>query len=994
MAITPSRRGDASRAPRRKAAGAAAALIAAAVAAPLTVTIAASPAVADDGQGFDIPDSALVRPLGDIAEGSCVSVILPACDEGSAGFMPYNTPGLGIPLGGIGAGSFMINQSGSFGPWFFGGSRSTSYEVRSTPQAALHVREEIGDHAATKTLVTDGPHDETLPTVRDWADPPAGWNALETGEAEYAALYPFGWMDYELEGFSTDVSMRFYSPIVAGEEKRSSLPVAYFDVQIENPTDESADVSAMFTMPNVAGHEGRAPETVREGLASSFREENGISAVTLSSDSDENTPDAYASEWTIAAAQMDGAKVSYVTSWDAEGDGSDVYAPFADDGVLPDGALDDSASAGAISVSATLAPGESRTIPFALSWDFPQVAFADDNTVWMRRYTEFYGARTTDANDYVPGSYPFHQSFDIARDALSARDQNLSDVLGWWQPIVGSDEIPADVSAAAMNHLANVTFHTGLWENGLVSNTVPVTKGGARIGSAIPGTHGYFGTDSNAGGSSTLGQGGEIGIYSYDVYSELFPFIERDRMRAKVEQILVSDDGDPMDFDVIGSTDPDDYAVGGNPFITWNPHNQSSNDSRPGAGLEPGPGTMSFLDRTANNIFRLYDYAQRNGDQEFLEFAYPAMNRVLNLLQQTIPEDVALPEPTSASNPQGEDIQQMANLYNAMPTDRFDSYTSGLYVLALESMIAAGEQLGEDPGILAQWRDQLAKSRSAYEDVFWNDDAGYYRYTLPQDGADEVLIGTLFPQYLAERAGLPDIVDTARYKRHLESMFPLVAQDNGPKLVGLPDGTEEYPLPGPQGLVYEPNVVVGAAYSSAANYIAAGARFDDPALTESGLRLARATIDQVWNTPANGYEFNTPYLYSSEDPSKWIYPSFENNLAIWQIVHAFRAGAVEQPEPSVSPTSAPEPSSEPEPPLEPSSEPEPAPGATPAPTPSATSAPAAAGGPTDAPDPRAGEEGLSATGGDITLAIGVVGALLVSVGACLAVMRRRIRPRQ
>jgi uncharacterized protein (DUF608 family) len=708
--------------------------MAAALTVPLTITSGAS-ASAADSDAFEVPDSALVRALGEVPVGSCISLIVAACDEGTAQFMPYNTPGLGIPLGGIGAGSFMINQSGTFGPWFFGGSQNTSYEVRSTPQAALHVREQVGDGPAnTRTLATDGPHDETLPSIRDWADPLPAWNTLEKGDADYSALYPFGWMDYSDEVFDTDVSMRFYSPIVAGDERLSSLPIAYFDVQITNTAVETATVSTMFTMPNVAGHEGRLPETIREGLSSSFHEEDGISAVTLSSDSDSNTPDAYRSEWTIAAATDDDETFSYVTSWNGSGDGADIYEEFADDGVLPDTSLDESASAGAIAVSATLEPGETRTIPFALTWDFPQVGFADNNTVWMRRYTEIYGAQTDEKNDYIPGSYPFHQSYNIAKDALTQRAENLDAVLGWWEPIVTSEEIPDDIASAAMNHLANVTFHTVLWENGLVENSVPVTNGGERIGTAFPGTHNYFGNDANSGGISTQGQGGEIGIYSYDVYSELFPFIERDRMRAKVEQILISDDGDPMDFDVTSSTSPDDYALGGNPFVTWNPHNQSSNDSAPGAGLEPGPGTMSFLDRVAANIIRMYDYAERNDDAEFREFAYPAMNRVLDLLQKTIPDDLALPEPTSAANPQGDNVQQMANLYNSMPTDRFDSYTSGMYLLALEAMIATGEELGEDAAVLDRWRAGLAESRQAYEDTFWNEEQGYYRYTLPQDG--------------------------------------------------------------------------------------------------------------------------------------------------------------------------------------------------------------------------------------------------------------------
>lgn len=839
--------------------------------------------------GFDIPASALVRPLGEIPAGSCATMLIPVCSSGVASVLPYTTPGLGVPLGGIGAGSFMINQSGTFGPWNFGGSQGTSYEVRSLPQAAFHVREQIGDQPAnTRTLATDGPKDTTLPTIRSWDDPLPAWNALHEGDADYASLYPFGWMTYGHSAFATDVSMRFYSPIVAGEEKRTSLPVAYFDVRIANNTAQTANVSTMFTMPNVPGHEGRQPATVREGLSSREHDDpaTGIHAVTLSSDSDANTPDAYKSEWTIAADVGKNQSFSYLTSWNANGDGSDVYKQFSADGKLGDTALDESHSAGAIAVSAKLKPGESTVIPFALTWDFPEVGFANDNTVWMRRYTQYYGAQTNAKNDYIPGSYPFHQSYDIAKDALEGRKAALEDVLAWWKPIVDSPKIPARIGAAAMNQLANVTFHTDLWENGLVRNSVPVTNGGQRIGSAVPGTHNYFGTDSIAGGVSTLGQGGEIGIYSYNVYSQLFPFIERDRMRAKVEQILASDDGDPQDFSVTGSTDPAVYDVNGDPFITWNPHNQSSNNAAPGAGLAPGPGTMSFLDRVSQNVFRMYDYAQRNSDLGFLRFAYPAMKEVLALLQKTVPPDSVLPEPTSQANPQPGNVQQMADLYDVVPTDRFDSYTSGFYLLTLESMIASGEKLKEAPSQIAAWQSQLKAAKAKYESVFWNDEEGYYRYTLPQNGADAVMLNTLLPQYLAERAGLPDIVDRAHYKRHLEAMYPLVAGPNGPKLMGVPEGASGYPLVGSMGLIFEPNVIPGAAYSAAANYVAAGEDFHDPGLTKKGVSMAESVITQLWDTSANGYQFDTPFLYGSQTPSKWIYPDFENNLSIWQLIDA------------------------------------------------------------------------------------------------------------
>ena len=76
----------------------------------------------------------------------------------------------------------------------------------------------------------------------------------------------------------------------------------------------------------------------------------------------------------------------------------------------------------------SLDPGQTETIPFVLAWDFPMVAFADNTTVWMRHYTNFYGAETTPTNEYVEGSSPHHRGAAIARDALLDRDDALDAV--------------------------------------------------------------------------------------------------------------------------------------------------------------------------------------------------------------------------------------------------------------------------------------------------------------------------------------------------------------------------------------------------------------------------------------------------------------------------------------------------------------------------------------------------------------------------------------
>src|SRR5689334_18484545 len=235
----------------------------------------------------------------------------------------------------------------------------------------------------------------------------------------------------------------------------------------------------------------------------------------------------------------------------------------------------------------------------------------------MRRYTDFYGARETAHNDYIPVTYHFHQAFPIADDALAGHDAALRAVESWWKPIATDPTYPLVLRTAALNQLSQVAFKTSLWEGGLVTNSVPPTLG-TRLGTLVPGTHLYLGVDSPAGGAANGGMGTEVGTYSYLAYSQVFPSIERDRLLAKAEQILADPYGDSYpDPGVTSSTNPADFAHGGDPFITSV------------AGVPSAPGTVWFVDKPGEIIYRFYDYAQRHHDRAFLQATYPAMRKVL-----------------------------------------------------------------------------------------------------------------------------------------------------------------------------------------------------------------------------------------------------------------------------------------------------------------------------------------------------------------------------
>jgi len=867
------------------------------LAAPLLLAALASTLL--HAESFEIPSTALIRPLGIIDPGPCSAKLSQVCEgatptlfETLNGGYPMSLAGLGIPLGGIGAGSFMVNQSGTFGPWNFGGGVDERWEVRILSQAAFHIREQVGDRPPlVRTLAVPGPQiiGKDGPVVaRSWGGPLPAWHALRPGDGSYAALYPFGWINYK--PFQTAVSLRFFSPIVAREDRRSSLPMAYFDMHIANHAANSTRISVMFTMPNASPHESRTPVTVRSGLtASAFSDDShGIKGVTLSSDGIDNTPDAKASEWTIATRPPVGGNFSYATSWNAHGDGSDIYLPFESSGTLVNTALDQSYSAGAIAVTVELTPGQEVAIPFVLSWDFPQVAFADNKLIYMRRYTDFYGARETAANDYIEGSYPFHQSKAIAIDALTEHDHNLAAVESWWKPLATDKAYSPILRTAALNQLYSIVFNDSFWEGGLVSNALKPSLG-RRAGISVPGLHLFATVDSGAGNNA--GNSLDVNSYDYLSYNLFFPNLERDRLIAFSEAL----ENAPNYTDTAAD-------IKSGPFVIFK--------DLPACAA----GKDNFIDIPSKFIARAYAYSYLNHDEVFLQRLYPAMLKAFHCLENEVPEGKHLP--VAAEMGRLEDSQSDAvnkrprvfnfqrdfkllkwpNTFDTIFTSGPDSYDSELYLLSLEVMIETGRRLGVNPSEIGALNRRLTDAKAEFENTFWDAKQGYYAYTVtPRAGQDSVLLDTFFAQHIAARLQLPDLVNIQRYQHQLMGSYSAFMSWRDPEghLIGAPNmlagkGVKEWPLLGVLGAVQEEGVWPGVNYFVASTYVAAGRRFGNESLINDGIEMASAVSTQIWVNNKNGYVFNAPMSWDRSDTTWYIYPAYERELAIWDLMDSIK----------------------------------------------------------------------------------------------------------
>jgi non-lysosomal glucosylceramidase len=834
-------------------------LTAASLTATLLVPTAHEAAGAATGRDYwPVPGAALSSGLG-VIPGSPASL--------GQGDSPENAPypaGRGIPLGGIGTGSFMYNSAGSFGPWDF---RNGLHEERILPQAAFHVREQVGSGTPTlRTLATKHPLGSVLPA----------WPTLAPGNGRYSALYPFGWTSYT--PFATDVSMRFWSPIVARDDRRSSLPVAYFDVRVANRTSSNAKLSAMFTFPNAPLSVRDTKVNTRTGYYSRADADptTGVTGVTLGASNAANVVDAQNSEWTIAARPGTGQAASYLTSWKGSGDGGDVWRDFSGSGVLSNRSLDASSSAGAVALSASLAPGQVTTLRFALAWDFPRVLFGSPggrHTVWMKRYTSYYGGRETDTNNYVAGSYPGRRGFALADDALADEDAAYLAVRSWWQPYAESPQLPLWLRRAALNELYYTVFGSSFWESGLVENTFPSsvpqfgTPGGPRIGSQVPGTHLFFNLETTIYPNA---ESYDVRAYYARVIGVLWPSIERDLQRAWTEMIMQDQYGHaPHDAGrpYVPATNTTD---GTSPYIVWPGYN---------------PRQEQWLDLPAKYLQQVWQYMHDSGDREFLRQAYPAVLRSYRFLADRIPAGQHLP----VSN--GSD-----STYDGWGLHGITSHIGGLWILAQEVTSAATTTAlqmgipGASQGLVDTIEAELPRSRAQYESVLWNPAHSWYRTSTgdAEFGAG-VMADAMYGDHAARELGLPPVVDPVRLRTHLNTSYTaLVAKwrDAAGRLVGAANGVN------PDGSIIATGgrqaaeVWTGVAYLYAATQYLAGVQLGDATLRAHGLAAGEAVANQVWSVSSNGYAFATPEAWKVRDPRSYRALQYSRPRSVWELVFA------------------------------------------------------------------------------------------------------------
>jgi uncharacterized protein (DUF608 family) len=285
-----------------------------------------------------------------------------------------------FPLGGIGTGTISLGGRGNLRDWEIFNRPDKGVNLPFT-FFALHFQQD-GQKPVVRVLEGSLTPPFTGPDGYRRGEVP-GLPRME--KARFHGEYPFAWIDMEDSRLPLHVTMEAFNPFIPLNPEDSGIPAAVIRFKVKNLSAKPARITIAGSVLNPVGFEGQGTiEGVghdKFGLnVNELRRGPALSGLFLSSQ--KVKPDAPA--FGTLALATPWKNLTYQTHW-VRGDWWDdlqiFWDDFAADGRLKD--LDEKSPSpdkrtdiGTLGLVATIEPLGEVTLPFILSWNFPN--FLDD----------------------------------------------------------------------------------------------------------------------------------------------------------------------------------------------------------------------------------------------------------------------------------------------------------------------------------------------------------------------------------------------------------------------------------------------------------------------------------------------------------------------------------------------------------------------------------------------------------------------------------------
>ncbi len=764
-----------------------------------------------------------------------------ADDSKSINYSGDSLTNIAVPVGGIGTGAVLIGGRGNIRALEIF-NRSAMNDQPYMTFFSLWFRE--GDNPPDARIL-EGEVQES--TSGPYGIPRRQLEGIPRFEqARFSSDYPFIHLELQDDDVPLKISGEFFNPLIPLEVGKSSYPLAVFQWTVQNTGREEVSLALAFSMGNPLKNRQNNRSATHEGDRNRWFEKEDLKGIWFENQEPDDSPlfgnllmASGHEALTVQTAWYEGAW------WD---DATVFWDDFSRDGKLEErketvtwqgsnwyGSAQQSI-VGCLAAHTTLAPGEKITIPFYLSWYIPnrileaEMAFNNEEVAGTQM-KNYYGIKFSSAEDAL---LKYRQEEDI-----------LYEMTKEYVRSVYQSSYPAEVIDAVMANTA-----------ALKTNLLMRTEEGW--------VHGFEGLGPDGG--CCPGNCSHVWNYAQTM-AALFPELEQ-----KVREV---------------SFLHDTFENGYQCFRTVFP-------------LSDHWFRSVAADGQMGNIIRVYREWKNTGDSVWLAKLWPKVKPALEFAWKGSgevkgkyhwQEHARIPW-----DPYKEGVMR-GDQHNTYDINFFgpNMMTGSLYLAALKACSEMAGFMGEELKA-EEYFDLYEKGHEKYLDLLWNGD--YFvqqvevidgieipeRLKSPPDEEGKVipkyqfaggcLTDQLLGQFLAFNAGLGFVVDSAKVRKAMSSVYEhnfirdFSTMDNVQRVYAVNDESGVVICSWPEGdrpripFVYADEVWTGIEYGAAVNMIHAG-------LVKEGMDVVGAVRERYRGYNRNPWGEVESGMYYARSLASW-----------------------------------------------------------------------------------------------------------------------------
>ena len=765
-------------------------------------------------------------------------------------------PWHGMPLGGFGAGCLGRSSRGDFNLWNLDGGE---HWYGTIPDCQFALYERNGNQARTYALATAPQRDDSRldgdQPLSSWSWYPASTQEQNTGI--YAARYPLSWINYE-GVFAVEMCCEAFSPILPGDYRRTSYPLAVFRWKLRNPTSEPLELSLLLSWRNLCGwftntdasasvhfRDDGSPEHNYqpaigncEGHRNHWIDQPGLTGVILEGKRS-NPLEEGQGQWCLAVPDdLPGVEVMRCSRWDPCSDGSEIWAPFAKDGRIPNSNNDRISRSGeqasaAMALKLTLPPGEAVEIPMVIVWDLPVTTFAS-GVQDLRRYTDFFSA---DGNAAVA----------MATEALRNWRSWRGRIEAWQAPVLARQDLPETLRMALFNELYDLASGGSLW-----TASRPEDPFG-RFGVLECIDYAWY-------------ESLDVRLYGSFALLQLWPELDKAVLRSFARAIPAKDDTQrPIGWYFTqgrGRVEASRKVAGATPHDLGAP-NERPFDATNYTAYQDCNLWKDLASDFVLQVWRTFTCAPGGEDLRFLAECWPAAVEALRYLKLFDHNDDGLPDNGGAPD----------QTFDDWPLKGVSAYCGALWIAALEAGLAIAQRLQLDLGLETseeqhQFGRWLEQSRANFDKLLWNGE--YYKIDA-ESGTPVVMADQLCGDFYARLLGLTPVVSNSRSLSTLQAVKEACFENFEAGKLGVANGLRRDGTPLDPNGTHPLEVWTGINFGLAAYYRLMGEG-------ATAVAICAAVIHQVYE---GGLQFRTPEAITATKTFRACH--YLRAMAIWAL---------------------------------------------------------------------------------------------------------------